>query len=161
MNINNTGQFSKYDISPFCAHYVGDTIFYRIDLLRADSHQPLMTVRTGFWSSENKKMATLSWLLTGHSLAVIPMIWTSGYIGTNQYSFMLLILWMNWQADTSRVVWSWHSSDPSSVDNILGHQFRGTTSVNLLGGLNDPPPEPDDKDSFIIAQNNVSTSMLL
>ncbi len=60
------------------------------------------------------------------------------------------------QADTSRVVWSWHSSDPSDVDSIPQHQFQGTTSINLLGGLNKDFTDPLDSDSFTINFNNVS-----
>ena len=62
-----------------------------------------------------------------------------------------------WQADTSQVVWSWHSDDPADPNSVPFHQHFGTTSLNLLGGLNNPPPEPADSDSFIIASINVSS----
>ena len=63
----------------------------------------------------------------------------------------------NFQADTSRVIWAYHSLDPSS-DNSLGslrHEKMGSTSLNLLGGSNKDRVEPNS-DFFILNNNNVS-----
>ena len=52
-------------------------------------------------------------------------------------------------------MWSWHSSDPEDEASVLQHQFKGATSLNLLGGLNNPPPIPPDSDSFTITMESV------
>ena len=59
------------------------------------------------------------------------------------------------QADTARVVWSWHSEDPADLDSIQFHEFMGSTSVNLLGGLNVDREDPPDTNSFIVRNENV------
>ena len=64
------------------------------------------------------------------------------------------------QADTSRVVRSWHSEDPASPDSVMQHEYKGSMSINLLGGLGNPRSQPSDSDSFIIA-NNVSYSVYI
>ncbi len=61
---------------------------------------------------------------------------------------------LNIEHDTSRVVWSWHSSDPTDEDSIPQHEFQGTTSINLLGGLNEDFTDPPSSDSFTINYNN-------
>ena len=58
-------------------------------------------------------------------------------------------------------MWSWHSSDPEDAASVLQHQFEGTTSLNLLGGLNNPPPIPPDSDSFTITMESVSSMLKL
>ena len=73
---------------------------------------------------------------------------------------MVLRIFHSMQADTSRVVWSWHSGDPASPDSVIQHEYKGSMSINLLGGLDNPPPQPSDSDSFIIA-NNVSCSVYI
>ena len=60
------------------------------------------------------------------------------------------------QADTSRVIWSWSSVDPSSPSDITQHENQGTTSLNLLGGLNEPREEQSGAASFVIRNENVS-----
>ena len=64
------------------------------------------------------------------------------------------------QADTSRVMWSWHSGDPASPDSIMKHEYKGSKSINLLGGLVNAPSQLSDPDSFIIG-NNVSCSVCI
>ena len=63
------------------------------------------------------------------------------------------------QADTSRVIWAYHSLDPSN-DNSLGslrHEKMGSVSLNLLGGNNEDRIEPST-DFFILNNDNVSFS---
>ena len=60
------------------------------------------------------------------------------------------------QADTSRVIWSWSSLDPSSQSDITQHENQGTTSLNLLGGLNEPRQDRSEAASFVIRNENVS-----
>ena len=60
------------------------------------------------------------------------------------------------QADTSRVLWSWSSADPSSPSDITQHENQGTTSLNLLGGLNEPREDRSGAESFVIRNENVS-----
>ena len=60
------------------------------------------------------------------------------------------------QADTSRVIWSWSSVDPSSPSDITQHKNQGTTSLNLLGGLNEPREDRSGAASFVIRNENVS-----
>ena len=45
---------------------------------------------------------------------------------------------------------------PNGSD-AMRHTTRGTASVNLLGGLPDPPPEPSDSETFFIGVDSVST----
>ena len=60
------------------------------------------------------------------------------------------------QADTSRVVWSWSFVDPSALSDITQHENQGTTSLNLLGGLNEPREDRSGAASFVIRNENVS-----
>ncbi|KAL5500620.1 hypothetical protein EMCRGX_G012211 [Ephydatia muelleri] len=59
--------------------------------------------------------------------------------------------------DTARVVFSWGAADPA--DTSLSGQYhgsnRGSVSLNLLGGLVNPPPQPSDAKNFTIAVNEV------
>ena len=61
------------------------------------------------------------------------------------------------QANTARVVFSWNDNDPTTPDrnDAMRHMVRGSASLNLLGGLPDPPPEPADTRSFTFRVNNV------
>lgn len=59
------------------------------------------------------------------------------------------------QADTSRIIWSYHSRDPTGLNNIPRHQKMGSTPLNLLGGLTAERVE-ENTDSFIIRNENVS-----
>jgi len=60
------------------------------------------------------------------------------------------------------VVFSWNDADPTAPDgsDARQHQTRGSASVNLLGGLPDPPPEPSDSEDFFIGVNSVSYIIL-
>ena len=60
------------------------------------------------------------------------------------------------QADTSRVIWSYHSRDPSNEEelNNLRHERMGSASLNLLGGLNEDRVE-ENSQSFTILNDNV------
>lgn len=61
------------------------------------------------------------------------------------------------QADTSRVIWSFSETlDPQELSQTSkGHSRQGSMSLNLLGGLNNPPPDPSDVASFDVTVNNV------
>ena len=63
------------------------------------------------------------------------------------------------QANTARVIFSWNDVDPTMPDgrDAMRHTTRGSASVNLLGGLPDPPPVPSDSETFFIGVENVST----
>ena len=63
------------------------------------------------------------------------------------------------QADTSYIVWSYHSQDPTGPNTIPRHEFQGSVTLNLLGGLTEDREEPPDTDSFTIAVENVSIVM--
>ncbi|KAL5460037.1 hypothetical protein EMCRGX_G033450 [Ephydatia muelleri] len=60
--------------------------------------------------------------------------------------------------DTARVVFSWGAADPA--DTSLSGQYhgsnRGSVSLNLLGGLVNPPLQPSDAKNFTIAVNQVA-----
>ena len=63
------------------------------------------------------------------------------------------------QADTARVIWSFHATtDPSSEDipHDLIHTSSGSISLNLLGGLASAAPDPQDLKFFDIKVDNVS-----
>ena len=67
------------------------------------------------------------------------------------------------QANTARVIFSWNDVDPTMPDgsDAMQHTTRGSASLNLLGGLSDPPPEPSDTRSFAFTVNNVRLFLLL
>ena len=46
---------------------------------------------------------------------------------------------------------------PDGSDAMYHRTTRGSASVNLLGGLPDPPPEPSDSETFFIGVDSVST----
>ena len=77
------------------------------------------------------------------------------------YTLKILI-----QANTARVVFSWNDRDPENDDPETGPMYhgnnRGSASLNLLGGLVNPPPEPpaDMVGSFNITVQNVSLTQL-
>lgn len=66
------------------------------------------------------------------------------------------------QTQTTPVVFSWNDNDPTAEDgsDATRHQIRGAASVNLLGGLVNPPPEPSDTQSFTLRANNVCTMII-
>ena len=61
------------------------------------------------------------------------------------------------QPNTARVIFSWNDNDPATQDgsDAMQHVIRGSASLNLLGGLPDPPTEPNDTRSFQFTVNNV------
>ena len=59
------------------------------------------------------------------------------------------------QVQTSRVVYSWNDNKPTDTNSISYHQQRGSTSINLLGGLPYSPDVPDDAYTFIIGVEDV------
>lgn len=64
---------------------------------------------------------------------------------------------------TVRVVWAFNTNDPSdllsgSSSNV--HDYKGSLSLNLLGGLTNPPPAPDDLQSFDMLVSNVRHKVL-
>ena len=62
------------------------------------------------------------------------------------------------QAETARVIFSWNDVDPTMPDgsDASRHMTRGSASLNLLGGLPDPPPEPSDSETFFVGVDSVS-----
>ena len=61
------------------------------------------------------------------------------------------------QVGTARIVWSFSSNDPSDPlgANAEFHNYQGSASINLLGGLTIPPSEPADLQSFDLTISNV------
>jgi len=62
------------------------------------------------------------------------------------------------QADTARVIWSFHPSDPISPETPLMHTHQGSVSLNLLGGVVPPASEPDDLQTYDVLADNVSSN---
>ena len=60
------------------------------------------------------------------------------------------------QADTARVIYSWHTQDPDSQGTFMKHTERGSASINFLGGLTAKPSDPADLRSFRVSVSNVS-----
>ena len=62
------------------------------------------------------------------------------------------------QAETARVIFSWNDVDPTMPDgsDAMRHTTRGAASINLLGGLINPPPEPSDSETFFVGVDSVS-----
>ena len=63
------------------------------------------------------------------------------------------------QFETARVVWSWHSQDPTGLDNIRFHEFMGSTSLNLLSGRIERE-DPPDAEAYTVNVGNVCMSLL-
>ena len=72
-----------------------------------------------------------------------------------QLDITLIVL----QANTARVIFSWNDVDPTMPDgsDAMRHTTRSSASLNLLGGLPDPPPEPSDSETFFVGVDSVST----
>ena len=72
------------------------------------------------------------------------------------------------KAETSRIVFSWNDNKPTVIKNSDGtvsysferHQQQGSTSINLLGGLPNPPEIPSDANSFIVGVEKVCAKEL-
>jgi hypothetical protein len=63
-------------------------------------------------------------------------------------------------SDTARVLWSFHATtDPTSEDIPfdLIHSYKGSASLNLLGGLPSAAPDPDDLQYYDITVDRVSS----
>ena len=63
------------------------------------------------------------------------------------------------QTETVKIIWSFHdTTDPSSEDISfdLIHTYKGSISLNLLGGLPSAAPDPDDLQYYDITVDNVS-----
>lgn len=66
------------------------------------------------------------------------------------------------QTSTDRVVWSFNERDPTDPigADALQHDDRGTTSVNLLGGLPAGNQAPTENEPYYdILVNNVSSAL--
>ncbi|RDD43175.1 DBH-like monooxygenase protein 1-like protein [Trichoplax sp. H2] len=61
------------------------------------------------------------------------------------------------ESGTSRLIWSYHSSDPESGNKFTKHVKQGSRSVNLFDTIPevDKPPLPNDTKSFVIANKNI------
>ena len=55
-------------------------------------------------------------------------------------------------------MWSFKEQDPpNGADRrFIVHDFQGSRSLNLLGGLVDPPEDPPGTESFTIEVDSVS-----
>lgn len=61
------------------------------------------------------------------------------------------------QAETARVVWSFSRNDPEDPlgETARFHDYQGSVSLNLLGGLSNPPKQPDNMEFFDLTVTNV------
>jgi hypothetical protein len=62
------------------------------------------------------------------------------------------------QADTSRVVFAWNNDDPANddPDAVVYHgENRGSSNLNLLSGVTNPPMNEDPVESFTLAVDDV------
>ena len=57
--------------------------------------------------------------------------------------------------ETARVVYSWNDNFQPSDDSLSRHTNKGSTSINLLGGLPYSPDVPEDAQTFTIAVQQV------
>ncbi|EDV25403.1 uncharacterized protein TRIADDRAFT_55464 [Trichoplax adhaerens] len=62
------------------------------------------------------------------------------------------------EGGTTRLIWSYHSSDPSSPEVYTKHEYQGTRSLNLFNTLpeKDKPPMPNDTKTFDVLAKNVT-----
>ena len=84
----------------------------------------------------------------------IVLILFSNFVHLSCYFFPTL------QSETARVIWSFHSTaDPTSEDIPfdLIHSYKGSASLNLLGGLPSAAPDPDDLQYYDITVDRVSS----
>ena len=80
---------------------------------------------------------------------------------------LIIFFYQYLQADTSRIVYSWNdelptvtqNSDRSETYTFRQHQNQGSASINLLGGLPNPPQIPSDAKSFTVKDENVCHSI--
>ena len=61
------------------------------------------------------------------------------------------------KSETARVIWSFAAADPSSQDLTFSdiHSRKGSVSLNLLGGLPDAAPDPQDLEYYDVTVNGV------
>ena len=61
------------------------------------------------------------------------------------------------KSETARVIWSFATNDPSSQDLMFSdiHSRKGSVSLNLLGGLPDAAPDPQDTETYDVTVNEV------
>ena len=61
------------------------------------------------------------------------------------------------QAETARVVWSFSRNDSMDPlgETAQFHDYQGSASLNLLGGLSNPPKQPDNMEFFDLTVTNV------
>ena len=54
-------------------------------------------------------------------------------------------------------MWSFKDEDPpnGAEGTFIAHDYKGSRSVNLLGGLLNPPSDPPGTQSFTFAVNQV------
>ena len=67
------------------------------------------------------------------------------------------------QAETARVVWSFSRNDPedSLGETAQFHAYEGSVSINLLGGLSNPPNQPDNMEYFDLTVTNVCRLLII
>lgn len=60
-------------------------------------------------------------------------------------------------------MWAYHSQDPSTEEELgsLRHERMGSSSLNLLGGLNEDRAEPEDESSFTLLNDNVANAAII
>ncbi len=82
--------------------------------------------------------------------------WILKYVFPSFFYFYYLNMNVIFQAETARVVWSYHSQDPSSLTQLgsLVHQEKGSASLNFLGGSVEDRVETNSA-SFSITSDNV------
>ena len=63
------------------------------------------------------------------------------------------------QAETAKVLWSFHTSEYPSSEELSSaniHTYKGAVSLNLLGGLPSAAPDSDDLQQYDVTVDNVS-----
>lgn len=63
--------------------------------------------------------------------------------------------------ETARIVYSWNDNFQSSDTTLSRHTNKGSTSINLLGGLPYSPTIPEDAQTFAIGVQKVIYDELL
>ena len=65
------------------------------------------------------------------------------------------------QQGSTKVVFAYHTEDPTSDDNINYHTYRGSKSILLLNSLDKKQVHETDWKEFIIQNKNVSNILNL
>ena len=89
------------------------------------------------------------------------LIWIYWYVCIH-YEYIISLQYIQYQ--TAHIVYSWNDNKPTVTTHsngtqsytLIPHSRKGSTSVNLLGGLPNPPRIPQNVQAFTVNVSQVS-----